>query len=61
VSQYKDTQKIVGVISDRAFKRNLHSIVNTYLKLKGERSFKRSREFYPAHYRVSKRKLERTA
>lgn len=61
MSRYEDAQKIVGVISDRAFKRNHHSIVNTYLRLRGERRIGKPREYYPVPYRASKRKLKRTA
>jgi hypothetical protein len=48
-------------ITDRAFKRNLHSMVHTYLKLSGERKCWKIKEFYPSSYKAPRRKLKRTA
>jgi hypothetical protein len=48
-------------VTDRAFKKNLHSIVHTYLKLRGERKSGKIRDFYPPSYKSSRKKLKRTA
>lgn len=61
MSRNDDAQKKAGMITDKAFKRNLHSIVNTYLKLRGERRAGRSRLYYPVPYGASKRKIKRSA
>jgi len=56
-----DAQWKAGVVSDKAFKRNLHSMVNTYLRLRGERRAGRSMQYYPVPYGASKRKIKRSA
>ncbi len=52
---------LVMNVTDRAFRRNLHSMVHTYLRLRGEKIGGKKKEFYPIIYRSSKRKLKRTA
>ena len=48
-------------VTDRAFNRNIHSIVHTYLKLSGEKRSWMIKDFYPPSYKSSRRKLRRTA
>ncbi|UCB47037.1 MAG: hypothetical protein JSV25_06380 [Spirochaetota bacterium] len=48
-------------ITDRAFKRNLHSMVHTYLKLRGKKKAGTIKDFYPPSYKAPRRKLKRTA
>lgn len=61
MSYNDDAQCKAGVVSDKAFKRNLHSMVNTYLRLRGERRAGRSMQYYPVPYGASKRKIKRSA
>ncbi len=55
------------IISDREFKRNLHSIVKTYLRLKGKGKRFLARapylidNFYPLHTRSAQRRIRNTA
>ncbi len=58
MSRHDDAHRKAGVVSDKAFKRNLHSMVNTYLRLSGERRAGRSVQYYPVPYGASKRKIK---
>lgn len=49
------------LVSDRSFNRNLHSMVSTYLRIKGEKGPGKSRQFYPVPYGGSRHKEKRTA
>jgi hypothetical protein len=57
----QNTLERTELVSDRSFKRNLHSMVSTYLKLKGEKGWGKTRRYYPVPYGTSKRKVKRTA
>jgi hypothetical protein len=61
VSRNDDAHRKAGVVSDKAFKRNLHSMVNTYLRLRGGRRAGRPMQYYPVPYGASKRKINRSA
>ena len=61
MSHNDDAQKKSGVVTDRVFKKNLHSIVNTYLRLIGERRSGQGGRYYPIPYGASKRRINRSA
>ncbi|MBN2322763.1 MAG: hypothetical protein JXQ30_03440 [Spirochaetes bacterium] len=57
----QDAPERTRLVSDRSFKRNLHSMLSTYLRLKGEKGLRKTRRYYPVPYGASKRKVRRIA
>ncbi len=57
----RDEPERTELVSDRSFKRNLHSMVSTYLRLKGEKGWGKTRQYFPVSCGSSRRKVKRTA